>query len=305
MKKQTENNLPTGYVFDERFLLHIIEEGHPESPERLQAINRRLSELGIIDRLYTLRPLDVAIDHIGKIHTQAHISSVKNIPVTGEVAQAAVGGVLAAIQAVHEGAVQNAFCAVRPPGHHAHDSGGEEGFCYFNNIAIAARYAQDLGYKKILIVDWDYHHGNGTQDAFYKDPSVLFFSTHELFTYPGTGFPINKGTDFEPGIPINVPLRAGASDLDILLAWKDFLLPAAEEFHPDFMLLSAGFDSRKDDLLGTFSITDEGFSRLTDLAMDIAQTFCNGRLVSALEGGYAVEGLANAVASHITALMKR
>ncbi len=300
-----KTNLPTGYVFDERYLLHVIEDGHPESPERLRAINRRLSGLGLLDKLLPLQPFEGVLKQVGAVHTEKHIASVKSIPVSGEVAQLAVGGVLAAIKAVHEGAVQNAFCAVRPPGHHAHDSGGEEGFCFFNNIAVAARYAQELGYERILIADWDYHHGNGTQDAFYDDPSILFFSTHDLFTYPGTGFQLGRMAGFQPGMPINIPLRAGASDQDIIGAWKKFLLPAVNDFKPDFVLLSAGFDSRKGDLLGTFSITDEGFYALTEMAMEIAEVFCGRRLVSTLEGGYAIEGLANAVASHITALMKR
>jgi acetoin utilization deacetylase AcuC-like enzyme len=302
---QSSADLPTGYVFDERYLLHVIEDGHPESPERLRAINRRLSGLGLIDKLVPLPPIEEVLEQVGTVHTKAHISSVRSIPVSGEVALIAVGGVLAAIQAVHEGIVQNAFCAVRPPGHHAHDTGAEEGFCYFNNIAIAARYAQKLGHHKILIVDWDYHHGNGTQDAFYGDPSVLFFSTHDLYTYPGTGLPLGKIAGFQPGTPIDIPLTAGASDDDIIRVWETYLMPAVDEFKPDFVLLSAGFDGRKGDLLGTFSITDEGFCRLTEMAMEIADTHCGRRLVSTLEGGYAVEGLADAVASHITALMRR
>jgi acetoin utilization deacetylase AcuC-like enzyme len=302
--KPTEKKSSTGYVFDDRCLRHVIEPGHPESPERILAINKKLSELGILEKLVLLRPLDDVIEFIEQIHSPEHIVSVLDIPETGEAAKIATGGTLAAIKAVHEKKIRNAFCAVRPPGHHAHNSGGEEGFCYFNNVAIAARYAQVAGYQKILIADWDYHHGNGTQDAFFGDPSILYFSTHELFAYPMTGSPIRREWG-KNCFTINVPLNAGASDSDIISAWRDFLIPAAKSFMPDFVLVSAGFDSRKNDLLGSFAVTDEGFSKLTEMAMDIADTYCQGRLVSVLEGGYAVEGLAAAVASHITTLMKK
>jgi acetoin utilization deacetylase AcuC-like enzyme len=238
------------------------------------------------------------------VHSPTHFDAISRIPTTGNVAVLAVRCVLGAIRAVHDGVAANAFCAIRPPGHHAHNSGAEEGFCYFNNVAIAARYAQGLGHAKILIADWDYHHGNGTQDAFYEDPSVLFFSTHELHAYPGTGSPDFKGKGNKLGLNINVALPAGASDVDIVNAWERFLMPKAREFKPDFVLISAGFDSGKDDTLGSFAVSDEGFARLTGLAMEIADTYCNGRLVSVLEGGYNVKRLPEAVAAHIKTLLR-
>ncbi|MGB7566333.1 MAG: histone deacetylase [Chitinivibrionales bacterium] len=294
----------TGYVFDERYLLHVIEDGHVESPERLVFINSFLSESGFLEKYVVLKPILDVDQYIRKIHSEEHISSITKIPTTGFIAKLAVGGALAAIKAVHEGTVKNAFCAIRPPGHHAHNSGREEGFCYFNNVAIAAKYAQELGHAKILIIDWDYHHGNGTQDAFYDDPTVLFFSTHSLYAYPGTGSPAFRGNGPKLGLNINVGLPRIAQDADIIAAWKSHLIPAADTFKPDFVLISAGFDSRIGDPLGDFAITDAGFAKLTTMAMDIAKKHCDGRLVSILEGGYNPEGLALAVAAHMEKLLE-
>lgn len=222
---------------------------------------------------------------------------------TGAVAELAVAGSLAAVDAVCRGEVKNAFVAARPPGHHAHDLGDEEGFCYFNNIAVAARHAQKAhGMAKILIIDWDYHHGNGTEDAFYDDPSVLFFSTHKWRAYPGTGSPSRRGSGAGEGFNINADLPAGAMDLDILRAWDDFL-PIAERFAPDLVLISAGFDSRMEDWLGDFRLTDDAFKRMTRMALDLAtksdRTGAGGKVVSFLEGGYNPEGLALGAVAHL------
>lgn len=294
----------TGYVYDEQYLLHVLAAGHPESPERLKKIAKRMSDSGLIKEVAPLSPSVNALPHIKNFHTARHFESVRKIPTTGEIAALAVSGALAAVKAVAEGQVRNAFCAVRPPGHHANNRGGEEGFCFYGNVAIAARYAQQqFGFKKVLIVDWDYHHGNGTENAFWKDPTVLFFSTHNWYDYPGTGDPGRKGEGRGFGYNINVHLDCGATDDQILKAFEENLLLAADRFRPDFILISAGFDSRKDDLLGCFSITDEGFKRLTRTVMDLADSSCGGRIVSLLEGGYNLDGLARAVEAHVSELL--
>jgi acetoin utilization deacetylase AcuC-like enzyme len=232
------------------------------------------------------------------------VDSVRQIKVTGPVAALAVAGALGAVDAVARREVRNVFCCMRPPGHHANNTGREEGFCFYSNAAIAAKYAQQVhGYQKILIVDWDYHHGNATQNAFYDDPSVLFFSTHDWQAYPGTGDPSLGGTGEARGLNINVHLDCGSGDTDMLVSWERQLLPAVTEFRPDFVLISAGFDSRKDDLLGCFEITDNAFRRMTRIVMDIADDFCDGRVVSILEGGYNVDGTALAATAHVETLI--
>ncbi|MFW6124148.1 MAG: histone deacetylase [Acidobacteriota bacterium] len=300
-----KNKFHTGYVFDEIYKDHILFQGHPESPQRLNAIEKRLKETGLSDEIKHLSPQKNPLDFIRKIHTNDHISQIKSIPNTGLIASKAVSGVLEGVDSVCRGEVKNAFCAVRPPGHHAQNSGQEEGFCFYNNIAVAARYIQQkYHYKNILIIDWDYHHGNATEWAFYDDPSILFFSTHDWHAYPGTGDPSRIGTGDGKGYNINAHLSPGSGDEVIKKAWDDKLIPASDHFNPDFILISAGFDSRIDDLLGCFTITDKGFFDLTQNALQIARTYCDGRLLSILEGGYNLTGLAQAVCSHIEALLE-
>jgi acetoin utilization deacetylase AcuC-like enzyme len=257
-------------------------------------------------------------DEVAACHTRKYIEVVKHDVAhdyealsTGDtalsaeslaIALQAVGGVLNAVDAVIERRAQNAFCVVRPPGHHATPDRGM-GFCIFNNVALAARYAQRRhGIERVLIADWDVHHGNGTQDIFYADGSVFFFSTHQHPWYPGTGRPDETGDGAGLGTTLNCPFPAGAGRAEIMGAFQDKLLPAARDFKPDLVLISAGFDSRLGDPLGRFTLSDTDFADLTTLLLEIADTYAGGRLVSVLEGGYSLEGLASAAVAHVNAL---
>ena len=303
MKNRQDKISMTGLVTDKRYLRHFQNATHPESPQRLRAISQRLKSSGLDKVLIHIPPTTDALRYIGKIHPESHIKLVAKQAADESICRLAVSGVLSAVDAVCTGKVKNAFCAIRPPGHHATDT-GEYGFCFYNNIAIAARYAQQkYGLKKILIVDWDYHHGNGTEWVFYDDPTVLVFSTHALYAFPRTGAANRIGTGKGQGFNINVPLSHGAGDKEILKAFNEQLLPAANKFRPDLVLVSAGFDSRQDDPLGDFTVTDTGFAELTRLIMAIATKYSNSRLVSTLEGGYNTVGLALAVEAHIKSLM--
>ncbi|MEP6963354.1 MAG: histone deacetylase, partial [Acidobacteriota bacterium] len=220
-----------------------------------------------------------------------------------DAALAATGGILNAIDAVVTGKAPNAFCAVRPPGHHARPDQGM-GFCIFNSIAVAARYAQrHHGLAKVLIVDWDVHHGNGTQDTFYQDGSVFFFSTHQSPWYPGTGPASETGAGPGKGATMNRPFPAGAGKAQVVSAFTEDLRRAADAFRPDLVLISAGFDSRLGDPLGGFTLEDPDFQDLTKVMLEVAAKHANGRLVSVLEGGYNLSGLAAAAAAHVKALM--
>ena len=221
-----------------------------------------------------------------------------------EVALLAAGGVQAAVDAVMRGTVSNAFCAIRPPGHHALKNKAM-GFCLFNNIAIAARYIQKhYQLSRVLIVDWDVHHGNGTQAMFYDDPTVLYFSVHQSPFYPGTGGAEETGEGKGLGFTRNIPMAAGSGDDEYRRAFSQELRPLAASFKPDFVLVSAGFDAAKDDLLGGMKVTPAGYAELTRIVRDIADQSCRGRLVTVLEGGYNLESLAASAEAHVRVLME-
>jgi acetoin utilization deacetylase AcuC-like enzyme len=214
----------------------------------------------------------------------------------------AAGGVLSAVDAVMAGKVRNAFCAVRPPGHHALRDRAM-GFCLLNNVAIASRYIQKkhkLG--RVLIVDWDVHHGNGTQAAFYEDNTVFYFSAHASPFYPGSGGEAEKGSGKGLGFTLNIPLPAGSGDAVYRKVFEEKLRPTAAAFKPDFVLISAGFDAAQNDLLGPMKVTPSGYAELTRIVKGIAEQHAHGRLVSVLEGGYNLEALAASVESHVKAL---
>lgn len=317
----TANNrkLPmTALLLDPIYQQHDPGPGHPESVQRHIAVTRALTEAGLVAKMQAVQPRAAAVDEIALCHDKGYIATAKRDVEAGlddlstgdtsisarsyDVAVQAVGGVLNAVDAVFAGKAANAFCAVRPPGHHARPAQGM-GFCLFNNIAIAARHAQQKhGAQKVAIVDWDVHHGNGTQDIFYEDGSVLFFSSHQSPLYPFTGHADEKGAGKGRNCTLNCPFPARTGMKDIGAAFTDRLLPAIDAFKPDLILISAGFDSRIDDPLGQFCLTDDDFTALTKLLLEAAKTHCQGRLVSVLEGGYNLKGLASAVTAHVGTL---
>jgi len=319
-KNAPESGRTTGFLYGSIYLEHKTGIGHPERPERLSAITAKLKQTGVLNRLVRIDPEAAATKWLTTVHTPRYVRRVKTSCERGlgyvdsrdapaakasyRVAVQAVGGILAAVDRVMEAKVDNAFCAVRPPGHHALKEKAM-GFCLFNNAAIAARYIQQKHeLAKVLIVDWDVHHGNGTQAIFYDDPTVFYFGVHQSPLYPGTGSAEERGSGTGLNCTLNVPLPRGTGDRRYREVFEKTLKPAAIAFKPDFILISAGFDAHEDDPLGGMNVTAEGFAELTRTVMVIAGQCCGGRLVSVLEGGYDLDGLASSVEAHIRALME-
>lgn len=300
----------TGIVKDNQYIRHGGVFSRPESPERLTAIYEMLENPDMswkftgIDARYATR------DELEMVHFPSYIDAIsdtagKNLTMldpdtaataeTWDAARLAAGGMIAAIDSVAKKEVDNAFVMERPPGHHATENQAS-GFCIFNNIAIGARYAVErLMMKRVLIVDWDVHHGNGTQQIFYDDDRVLYFSTHQSPAYPWTGLLTETGLGRAAGYTVNVPLNPGADDAMYVRVFRDILTPLVRAFHPEIILVSAGFDPYEGDPIGEMKVTSEGFACLARIILDLAEEVCGGRVVAVLEGGYNIQGLVKCV----------
>lgn len=309
----------TAFVYHPDFLQHDTGGNHPECPERLEAIIKRLSGGKLWDKLLHIEPLEAPTSALDRVHAPSHILQVETLAQVSQVTQLtldnigsaatpraarlAAGAPLRAIDEVLAGRADNAFCCVRPPGHHA-EFDQIIGFCFFNNIAVGAKYLrEECGVEKVAIVDWDVHHGNGTQHTFDLDASVFFSSIHQYPHWPGSGSLGERGMGAGQGYTQNIPVPAGSTDADYLANFREHLAPALDRFKPNFLLLSAGFDAHRADPLSQTLLSEDGYRQLTDILLEIAAKHCGGRLVSLLEGGYDLEATAASVEAHLEALL--
>jgi acetoin utilization deacetylase AcuC-like enzyme len=298
-----------GLVYDPIYLEHDT-GGHVENSRRLIETMSHLKKTGIKDKLTSLVLRAASAEELEMVHTAEYISYVKTKAAEGggwldpdtvispksyEAALYAAGGVIVAVEQVMNGAADSAFALVRPPGHHAVRSRAM-GFCVFNNVAIAAKFARaKFRLERVLIADFDVHHGNGTQEAFYSDPEVLYFSTHEFPFYPGTGQRDETGTGKAEGTTVNFPMVAGWGDEEYLRAFREVLVPVARRFRPQLILVSAGFDAHWADQLAMMQVTVTGFAQMTMVLKELAAELCRGNMVFALEGGYNLQALASSI----------
>jgi acetoin utilization deacetylase AcuC-like enzyme len=309
------------WVYHPDYLLHTPPFEHPESPERLAAITDHMDKTGLLERMIPVTPEYPEESDILSVHNREYLKKLESACRRGDltldsedtylnrhsfnIALLSAGGAIAGAKAVAEGTVDRAFSAIRPPGHHAGRNAGM-GFCLLNNVAVAARYLQARhGVGKVLIVDWDVHHGNGTQDIFFEDPSVFYFSIHEhpTFLYPGTGRRWEIGKGLGEGTTLNAPMAPGAGDAEYRAVFEHTLGPAVEQFRPEIILVSAGFDAHRNDPLADLEVTEEGFRSMTRHVIELADRFCGGKVVSVLEGGYEISSLASCIEIHIRELL--
>lgn len=312
----------TGLAQDERFQRHDTGPQHPERPERLAAVARALDERGLAAKCVPIDRSPIDMELVGEVHTADYIERLREACETGqpfidnpdsaicpesfEIAQLAAGTVINAVDAVMDGRVDNAFCAVRPPGHHA-ERHLSMGFCLLNNISLAATHLLGRhGLARVLILDWDVHHGNGTQHIFETDPRVLFISLHgdPSVVYPGTGYARETGKGTGEGFTLNLPMAPPSGDAIWRAAFDDVVLPRVSEFAPQFVLISAGFDAHRLDPLAPLSLDTSTYGWMTEALVGVAERHCGGRLVSVLEGGYHLSALGDCVALHLSKLLE-
>lgn len=311
----------TALYYHPIFEAHITSSGHPERPARVKECYLALQAEGLVSECLSGKVEPANISELELNHSRQHIETVQRLcdqagkqvlslgdtdycSASYSAASHAVGAAITAVKDIAEGRVKNAFVLCRPPGHHA-EANQVMGFCFFNNIAIAARYAQQqCNLKRIFILDWDVHHGNGTQHSFESEADVFFCSLHSdpATFYPGTGYAHECGQGPGQGTTLNIPLPAFSSEKDYLFQFDQKILPALEQFRPDIILISAGFDAHKDDPLGNQRLDENSFDQFTDLLTAAAKQYCNGRIVSVLEGGYNLKALTRSVVNHVAAL---
>lgn len=312
-------SMVTGLITHLACLGHLPPSGHPESADRLRAVLRALEPPSFQDLIRLEAPAAGQAD-IERVHTKAHVETIlgrlaQDARAEGyaridadtvmsegsaEAALRAAGAGIMAVDEIHAGRLRNAFCAVRPPGHHA-ERRRAMGFCLFNNAAIAASHARLLGYRRVAVIDFDVHHGNGTQDIFYADEAAFYGSTHQYPFYPGTGARSERGI---AGNVVNVPLHAGAGATAFRAAYESEILPALDKFRPDFVFISAGFDGHRADPLAELTLDETDYAWVTTGICAVAAGACGGRVVSLLEGGYDLAALAHSAAAHVRALME-